>query len=170
MADKKPGTLSGSLIVRKGAATAASFGDSPLRERETVTKGRPAGRATASSRSKKILIAENNELDRTLLQDLMEVQGHSSLCAKEGQQALALAREHHPDLILMDICMPEISGLEVTRRLKGDDDLKSIPVIAVTALDGLENEAMIRAAGCDSYVVKPISIGNFLEIVERYFD
>ncbi len=137
MADKKPGTLSGSLIVRKGAATAASFADSPLREPETVTKGRPAGRAAGraegSSRSKKILIAENHEPYRKLLQDLMEAQGHSTLCAKEGRQALALAREHHPDLILMDIQLPRISGLEVTKWLKADDDLRSIPVIAVTA-------------------------------------
>lgn len=82
---------------------------------------------------KKILIVEDNELNMKLFHDLLEVHGYSNLQTKDGREALDLAREHRPDLILMDIQLPEVSGLEVTKWIKADDDLKDIPVIAVTA-------------------------------------
>ena len=79
-----------------------------------------------------------------------------------------MAREHRPDLILMDIQLPDVSGLDVTKRLKDDETLKSIPVIAITAFAMAGDEEKIREGGCDAYIVKPISIPNFLQTVERF--
>ena len=81
-----------------------------------------------------------------------------------------MARQHHPDLILMDIQLPEVSGLEVTKWLKEDDKLKSIPVIAVTAFAMKGDEEKIREGGCEAYIAKPISVTNFLQTVERFID
>jgi two-component system cell cycle response regulator DivK len=85
-------------------------------------------------------------------------------------EALRLAREHHPDLILMDIQLPEVSGLEVTKWIKEDDNLKSIPVVAVTAFAMKGDEEKIREGGCEAYIAKPISVTNFLETVERFLN
>ncbi len=79
-----------------------------------------------------------------------------------------MAREHRPDLILMDIQLPGISGLEATKRLKADETLKSIPVIAITAFAMAGDEEKIREGGCDAYIVKPISLPDFLQTVERF--
>ena len=83
--------------------------------------------------AKTVLIVEDNELNMKLFHDLLDAQGYATLETREGLQALTLARQHRPDLILMDIQLPEVSGLEVTKWLKEDDDLHKIPVIAVTA-------------------------------------
>ncbi len=95
---------------------------------------KPSSRSSAGSgMAKKVLIVEDNELNMKLFHDLLEAQGYEILETREGLQALSLAREHRPDLILMDIQLPEISGLEVTKWLKEDEELASIPVVAVTA-------------------------------------
>jgi len=83
--------------------------------------------------SKRILIVEDNDLNMKLFHDLLEAQGYATLQTRDGMEALKRARQHHPDLILMDIQLPEVSGLEVTRWIKADDDLMTIPIIAVTA-------------------------------------
>ena len=88
--------------------------------------------------------------------------------AAEGGLALALARQHHPDLILMDIQLPEISGLEVTKWLKDDDELNHIPVIAVTAFAMKGDEERIRQGGCEAYISKPISVMHFLDTVRKH--
>ena len=93
-----------------------------------------------------------------------------ALQTREGLQALALARQHRPDLILMDIQLPEISGLEVTKWLKDDDALAHIPVIAVTAFAMKGDEERIRAGGCAAYIAKPISVGHFLDTVKKYLE
>ena len=118
--------------------------------------------------AKKVLIVEDNELNMKLFHDLLEAQGYETLQTREGLQALALAREHRPDLILMDIQLPEISGLEVTKWIKEDDQLKSIPVIAVTAFAMKGDEEKIRQGGCEAYIAKPISIVNFIETIKKY--
>jgi len=117
--------------------------------------------------SKKILIVEDNELNMKLFHDLLEVHGYTTLQTRDGREALALAREHRPDLILMDIQLPEVSGLEVTRWIKEDDDIKSIPVIAVTAFAMKGDEEKIRNGGCEAYIAKPISVSTFLETIEK---
>ena len=120
--------------------------------------------------AKKVLIVEDNELNMKLFHDLLEAQGYETLETREGLAALSLAREHRPDLILMDIQLPEISGLEVTKWLKEDDDLKSIPVIAVTAFAMKGDEEKIREGGCEDYISKPISVAKFLAIVKKYLN
>ena len=118
--------------------------------------------------SKKVLIVEDNELNMKLFHDLLDSQGYETLQTREGMQALALARAHHPDLSLMDIQLPEISGLEVTKWLKDDEELSHIPVIAVTAFAMKGDEERIRQGGCEAYISKPISVMHFLETVRKH--
>jgi two-component system cell cycle response regulator DivK len=105
-----------------------------------------------------------------LFHDLLEAQGYDILETREGLQALSLAREHRPDLILMDIQLPEISGLEVTKWLKEDEELASIPVVAVTAFAMKGDEERIREGGCEAYISKPISVAHFLETIRKLLD
>ena len=128
------------------------------------------GVATKSTNgsAKTVLVVEDNELNMKLFHDLLEAHGYNILQTKDGMDALRLAREHKPDLILMDIQLPEVSGLEVTKWIKEDDDLKSIPVIAVTAFAMKGDEEKIREGGCEAYIAKPISVTNFLETVQRF--
>jgi two-component system cell cycle response regulator DivK len=116
---------------------------------------------------KKILIVEDNELNMKLFHDLLEVHGYTTLQTKDGREALELAREHRPDLILIDIQLPEVSGLEVTKWIKADDELKTIPVIAVTAFAMKGDEEKIRSGGCEAYIAKPISVNSFLDTIQK---
>ena len=118
--------------------------------------------------TKKVLIVEDNELNMKLFHDLLEAQGYDILETREGLQALSLAREHRPDLILMDIQLPEISGLEVTKWLKEDEELAPIPVVAVTAFAMKGDEERIREGGCEAYISKPISVPRFIETIKSY--
>ena len=118
--------------------------------------------------TKKVLIVEDNELNMKLFHDLLEAQGYDILETREGLQALSIARDHRPDLILMDIQLPEISGLEVTKWLKEDDELAHIPVVAVTAFAMKGDEERIREGGCEAYISKPISVMHFLETVKKH--
>ncbi|WP_142850805.1 response regulator [Telmatospirillum sp. J64-1] len=118
--------------------------------------------------SKTILIVEDNDLNMKLFNDLLQAHGYGTLQTKDGREALKLAREHRPDLILMDIQLPEISGLEITKMLKEDNELKAIPVIAVTAFAMKGDEEKIREGGCEGYIAKPISVANFLQTVATF--
>ena len=120
--------------------------------------------------TKTVLIVEDNELNMKLFHDLLEAQGYETLETREGLAALTLAREHKPDLILMDIQLPEISGLEVTKWLKDDESLAHIPVIAVTAFAMKGDEERIRAGGCAAYIAKPIAVAHFLETVKKFLE
>jgi len=117
---------------------------------------------------KTVLIVEDNELNMKLFHDLLDAHGYRTLQTRNGIEALAMAREHRPNLILMDIQLPEVSGLEVTKWIKDDEVLREIPVIAVTAFAMKGDEERIRQGGCEAYISKPISIGTFLETVRRY--
>jgi two-component system cell cycle response regulator DivK len=121
-----------------------------------------------NGKAKTVLVVEDNELNMKLFHDLLEAHGYNILQTKDGIEALAMAREHHPDLILMDIQLPEVSGLEVTRWIKEDDDLKEIPVIAVTAFAMKGDEEKIRDGGCEAYISKPISVAHFLQTVQQF--
>lgn len=118
--------------------------------------------------AKRVMIVEDNELNMKLFQDLLEARGYEILQTRDGMEALKMARAEKPDLILMDIQLPEVSGLEVTKWLKEDDDLKAIPVIAVTAFAMKGDEEKIREGGCEAYIAKPISVSNFLATVEQF--
>ena len=118
--------------------------------------------------SKTVLIVEDNELNMKLFHDLLEAHGYGTLQTRTGIEALELARKYRPDLILMDIQLPEVSGLEVTKWIKEDDDLCTIPVVAVTAFAMKGDEERIRQGGCEAYISKPISVTKFLETVRSY--
>src|SRR5215470_13038194 len=131
--------------------------------------GAIAGRQTrARQLQRTVLIVEDNELNMKLFHDLLDAHGYRTLQTRSGLDALELARRHRPNLILMDIQLPEVSGLEVTKWLKDDEELREIPVIAVTAFAMKGDEARIRQGGCEAYISKPISIVTFLETVRRY--
>jgi two-component system, cell cycle response regulator DivK len=115
---------------------------------------------------KTILIVEDNELNMKLFHDLLEAHGYNILQAWDGAEGLTLARRHCPDLIIMDMHLPEISGLDAMKWIKADDDLKAIPIVAVTAFAMKGDKERIRAGGCDAYIAKPVSIRNFIETVE----
>ena len=118
--------------------------------------------------AKTVMIVEDNELNMKLFHDLLDAHGYKTIQTRDGLEALDLARKHFPDLILMDIQLPEVSGLEVTKWLKEDDKLKAIPVIAVTAFAMKGDEEKIRQGGCEAYISKPISVMHFLETIRRF--
>src|SRR6516225_10953521 len=103
-----------------------------------------------------------------LFHDLLEAHGYATVGTRNGVEAVELARSHRPDLILMDIQLPEVSGLEVTRWLKDDSQLASIPIVAITAFAMKGDEERIRQGGCEAYLSKPISVAKFLETVKTY--
>ena len=126
------------------------------------------GPAAIPAQPKTVLIVEDNELNMKLFHDLLEANGYRVLQTRDGLSALDLARQHMPDLILMDIQLPEVSGIEVTKWLKEDDELKSIPVIAVTAFAMKGDEEKIREGGCEAYISKPISVLSFLQMIDSF--
>jgi len=130
-----------------------------MTKEESTLNGRPP---------RKVLIVEDNDLNMKLFNDLLEAHGYFTLQTKDGVEALRMARQHHPDLILMDIQLPEVSGLEVTKWLKEDDDLRGIPVVAVTAFAMKGDEEKIRNGGCEAYIAKPISVAGFMRTIERF--
>jgi two-component system cell cycle response regulator DivK len=118
--------------------------------------------------AKKILIVEDNELNMKLFHDLLDAHGYQTIQTRNGLDALQIARAERPSLILMDIQLPEVSGLEVTKWLKEDDALRDIPVVAVTAFAMKGDEERIRQGGCEAYISKPISVAMFLDTVRRF--
>ena|SRR5829696_1597563 len=118
--------------------------------------------------AKRILIVEDNELSLKLLRDTLEAYGYQPIAARTGAAALALAREERPDLILMDLQLPDISGLEAVRQLKDGAETGGIPIVAVTAFALVGDEHKALTSGCDAYVSKPIAILAFVAMVERF--
>jgi two-component system, cell cycle response regulator DivK len=124
--------------------------------------------ASGRHAERKVLIVEDNALNMKLFNDVLEAHGYTILQSNDGLNALQIARLHRPDLILMDIQLPVVSGLEITKQLKSDEELRGIPVIAVTAFAMKGDAEKIRQAGFDGYLTKPISIAGFLQVVEQY--
>jgi len=118
--------------------------------------------------TKKILVVEDTEDNRQIMRDLLSSAGYDMVEAQDGAQGVAMAKSHHPDLILMDIQLPLVDGYEATRRIKADPELSHIPVIAVTSYALSGDEAKTRAAGCDGYVAKPFSPRQLLQKVREY--
>ena len=113
----------------------------------------------------RILVIEDNATNMRLATFLLQSAGHSVRAAKDAETGLTLAREEHPDLILMDIQLPGMDGLEATGQLKRDDATRAIPVIALTSLAMKGDEERIRAAGCDGYIAKPLAYRDFLTVI-----
>jgi two-component system cell cycle response regulator DivK len=120
--------------------------------------------------AKTVMIVEDNELNMKLFYDLLEAHGYDTLCTRSGFEVLDLARKRRPDLILMDIQLPEVSGLEVTKWLREDPTLQAIPVVAVTAFAMKGDEERIREGGCQAYLSKPISVPEFIETIRRFLE
>jgi two-component system, cell cycle response regulator DivK len=116
--------------------------------------------------SKKVLVVEDNELNLKLFCDLLRAHDYVAEPVRDGREAVDRAREFAPDLVIMDIQLPNVSGLELIETLKADAQLQGIPIMAVTAYAGKGDEERIRAAGAEAYVSKPISVLRFVESVE----
>ena len=114
----------------------------------------------------RILLVEDNEMNRDMLSRRLERKGHQVTIAVDGQQALDLANAEKPDLILMDMSLPVISGWEATQKLKANDATKGIPVIALTAHAMAEDEKRARESGCDDYDTKPVELTRLLGKIE----
>ena len=114
---------------------------------------------------KKILIVEDNELNMKLFNDLLETSGYETRQTREGLKAISIAKKFLPDLILMDIQLPEVSGLEVAKWIKDDDNLSNIPIVAITAFAMKGDKERILDGGCEAYLSKPISINTFLDTI-----
>ena len=126
--------------------------------------------AEGASTQKTVLIVEDNEFNMKLFRDVLKAHGYQTLQAFDGLQAVKMARQSQPDLILMDIQLPKISGLEAAKRIKKYPSLTSVPIIAVTAFAMKGDEERILQGGCDGYIAKPISAPQFMEIVERFLN
>ncbi|USI71806.1 response regulator [Sphingomonas morindae] len=114
----------------------------------------------------KVLVVEDNELNLKLFCDLLEAHGYATLAVRDGRDALDQARAFAPDMIVMDIQLPHVSGLELIAAMQGDDALRDVPIMAVTAYATPADEERVRAAGATSYVSKPISVMRFIEAIE----
>ena len=115
-----------------------------------------------------VLVIEDNPANMTLAKFLLESEGHVAFTATDAETGLTIAREQQPDLILMDIQLPGMDGLEATALLKSDPTTRAIPVVALTALAMKGDEERIRAAGCDGYIAKPLSYKDFLATVSAH--
>src|SRR6266446_9762017 len=123
-------------------------------------------RPTAASTRKCVLIVEDNPLNMKLFSAMIESQDYDVLQASDGRAALDLAHQQHPDLIIMDLQLPDMSGLKVTRSLKADSATRDIMIIATTAYALRGDEEKIEASGCDGYMAKPISVSDLLELID----
>ena len=126
------------------------------------------GDETPRLATKRILIVEDNELNMKLLRDVLEAYGYATITTAQGAAALTLARENQPELILMDLQLPDISGFDAVGRLKADQETRTIPIVAVTAFAMVGDERKALMSGCDAYVAKPILLRDFLNLVERF--
>ncbi|MEO1029430.1 MAG: response regulator [Pseudomonadota bacterium] len=114
-----------------------------------------------------VLVVEDNELNMQLFCDLLDAFDYETYCCRDGASVVDLARKHQPDLIIMDIQLPEVSGLDITRWLKDDPELAHIPVLAVTAFAMRADENRVMEAGCEGYLAKPIQMRTFIGKVEQ---
>jgi two-component system cell cycle response regulator DivK len=130
-----------------------------------MSEARTMPGAPPAPHTKRILVVEDNELNMKLLNDVLEAHGYEVMSTQRGEVAVEWARQHRPDLILMDLQLPDLSGLEATRQLKADPDTKDIPIIAVTAFAMAGDEKKALDHGCDAYVAKPIVLKNFLNLI-----
>lgn len=147
--------LSGSLLARKGTANATGFAPAPDVAPQEAARPR-------------ILIVEDDFLNRRLMTELFEGYGYGTLQAENGHEAIMVARASGPDLIVMDIQLPGLSGVDVVKQLKSDGDLMDVPVIGVSAMTRSKADELIRSAGFDEFISKPFDVGNMLLTVSRF--
>jgi two-component system cell cycle response regulator DivK len=143
------------------------FGATFRRRRTAAMPSRPPAeeRDRESAQGRRILIVEDHPLNLKLLRDLLEAHGYRTLETGDGLEALNLARQFRPDLILMDLQLPDVSGLELTRWLRREPGTQNIPIIAVTAFAMREDEKRSLDSGCNAYIAKPVSIRRLLDLI-----
>jgi two-component system cell cycle response regulator DivK len=117
--------------------------------------------------AKRIVVVEDNDLNRRLFCDILKAHGFAVDAVADGRDALERARQFVPNLVITDIQLPNVTGLELIEAMKADKDLRTTPVLAVTAYAGKGDEERIRAAGADGYLAKPVSIGPFMAAVNK---
>jgi two-component system, cell cycle response regulator DivK len=137
-------------------------------EHEDAAEGTKTPERQGNANGKLILIVEDDRLSLTLLSDFLNAHGYRVLKTSEGLEAINLARDGQPDLILMDIKLPGISGFDVTRLLKQDDQTKLIPVIAVTAFATPGDETTAMESGCAAYITKPVKVDELLTTIRLF--
>jgi len=120
------------------------------------------------NKQKKVMIVEDNELNLKLFNDLLGANGYLTAETRKGEEAVSLALEENPDLIIMDIQLPNMSGIDLIKDIKNNNALKKIPIIAVTAFAMQDDEQKILDAGCEGYLAKPISITSFVEAIKKF--
>jgi two-component system cell cycle response regulator DivK len=125
---------------------------------------------TNSTANKKVMVVEDNELNLKLFTDLLEAHSLTVVFTQDGSKAEAMAADEQPDLIIMDIQLPHISGIDIIKAIKATKSLQHIPILAVTAFAMQDDEEKIMAAGCEGYLAKPISIGPFINAVHKHLD
>lgn len=162
--DPKPAPLSVPARPRPGYVNGSDLEPTPGFDRSSPSRKL----TTRQSGPTRILIVEDHELSLKLLKDVLEFYGYAIISTNLGAAALDLAREHRPHLILLDIQLPDIPGTEAAGRLKADEQVRGIPIIAVTAFAMPDDRVKILNSGCDDYVTKPINLRDFLALVERY--
>jgi CheY-like chemotaxis protein len=116
----------------------------------------------------KVLVVEDNPMNMELAVDLLEVAGYEVLQATNAMDGISVAKAQHPDIILMDLGLPGMNGLQATKILKGDSNTLDIPILALTAHSMPTDEAMVLKTGCDGYISKPIDTRQFVRIIEKY--
>lgn len=121
----------------------------------------------AGSTLKKVLVVEDNPLNMKLFCDLLDAFGFEAVKSEDGLRAVEMAKDIHPDLIIMDIQLPDVSGLDLARWIKDDETVRDIPILAVTAFAMRQDEEDVREAGCEAYMTKPIAMGSFIKKVEE---
>lgn len=174
---KRPATLSGALFARKGAAAATGFsgnrptaeGDPPAAvEGDILAAIRdPVDPPPVAKPRGTILIVEDNELNMKILYDVLDFHGYRVVQAKNGLDVLAIAHDCRPDLILLDLRLPDTCGLDVARLVKADGSLGGTKVIALTAYVREWNEAKVRDAGCDGYLSKPVALSSLHQVIQQ---
>lgn len=116
----------------------------------------------------KILIVEDNEVNRELFREILEMYSYEVVLAEDGEEGIEMAKAHKPDLILMDIQLPKIDGVQATKILKADDATKDIPIIALTAFAMKGDEEIFLEAGCATHITKPIAVLDFINAIKAY--
>ena len=127
-------------------------------------------RAICSTRGQTVLIVEDNESNMKFYNDLLQVYGYNTLQTHDGMEVLKIARDHKPALILMDIQLGEVTGLDVATWIKNEDDLKDIPIVAVTAYAVKDDEKLILQSGCTTWLPKPVNTLTLIETVEHFIN
>lgn len=141
---------------------------SPPMTPASASHSAPSAPQSAAADQKTILVVEDNELNMKLFHDLLTAHGYATVETSDGAAVLDLARDHRPDLIVMDIHLPGADGKEITGQLKADPDLAPIPVVAVTAFAMKGDREGIMAAGCQDYISKPITMKDFIDTIRRH--